>query len=92
MQSRRGVRRAARAASASEKGECGAGLAAFRMIWSIWIQNSILLAPNAGFAKAVVNLNTVWAAIVGAVFLQGKLSPKNYAGIILSTVGCYLCT
>ena len=20
------------------------------------------------------------------------LSPKNYAGIILSTVGCYLCT
>jgi len=69
-----------------------AGLAAFRMIWSIWIQNSILLAPNAGFAKAVVNLNTVWAAIVGAVFLQGKLSPKNYAGIILSTVGCYLCT
>jgi hypothetical protein len=41
---------------------CVLGLSIWRSQWIIWIDHTLQFAPNAGFGKATINLNTVWAA------------------------------
>jgi hypothetical protein len=42
-------------------------MAAFKVQWNIWRDKSMVLAPNAGLAKNVINLNGGLALIVGSV-------------------------
>ena len=65
-------------------------LSVWRAQWIIWIDRTLQYAPNPGFGKAVINLNTVWAAILGVVFLKQGINPKQGLGILLSFVGCGL--
>jgi drug/metabolite transporter (DMT)-like permease len=53
---------------------------------------AIQYAPNPGFAKMAVNLNTVWATIAGVAVFGGKLRSYHIAGIALSLSGSFLCT
>ena len=38
----------------------------------------------------MINLNTVWAAVLGLVFLGQGMNPKQMLGILLSFAGCGL--
>ena len=53
---------------------------------------AIQYAPNPGFAKMAVNLNTVWATIAGVLVFGGRLRNYHVAGIVLSLTGSFLCT
>lgn len=59
---------------------------------SVWVGKSVQFAPNPGFAKMVVNLNTVWATAVSPFLFGSTLTRVNLGGVVLSTVGTYLCT
>jgi drug/metabolite transporter (DMT)-like permease len=65
-------------------------LSAWRCQWVIWIDRALQFAPNPGIAKAMINLNTVWAALIGVLFLRQGLTAKQAAGILLSFAGCGL--
>ena len=106
-------------------------VAAVRTQAIVWVSESVQYAPNPGFAKMAVNLNTVWGALprsasrarrplspplpalprprsawsatepamivcaataVSPMLFGSKLSPLNMAGVVLATVGTYLCT
>ena len=45
---------------------------------------------NPGFGKAMINLNTVWAAFIGLIFLKQGMNIKQALGVGLSFLGCYL--
>ena len=45
---------------------------------------------NPGFGKAMINLNTVWAAFIGLIFLKQGMNLKQALGVGLSFLGCYL--
>ena len=53
---------------------------------------AIQYAPNPGFAKMAVNLNTVWATIAGVLVFGGRLRSYHVAGVALSLSGSFLCT
>ena len=63
-----------------------------RLDWTTWMMDAIQYAPNPGFAKMAINLNTVWACIAGVVVFEGRFTAKNLAGVVLSTGGTALCT
>ena len=63
-----------------------------RLDWTTWMMDAIQYAPNPGFAKMAINLNTVWACIAGVAVFDGRFTAKNLAGVILSTGGTALCT
>ena len=67
-------------------------LAALRVQSSIWVGRSMFLSPNPGFAKMVVNLNTVWSTALSPLFFDSVLSPINLGGVALSALGTFLCT
>ena len=39
-----------------------------------------------------INMNTVWAVAVSPLLFRSRLSAANGMGVVLSTVGTYLCT
>ena len=43
-------------------------LSVWRAQWLIWIDRTLQYAPNPGFGKAVINLNTVWATLIGTMW------------------------
>ena len=55
-------------------------LGLWRTRWLIWIDRTLQFAPNPGFGKAVINLNTVWAALIGVIFLKGKMNARQILG------------
>lgn len=63
-----------------------------RLQWTAWQATAIQYAPNPGFAKMAVNLNTVWATIAGVVAFGGRLRGYHVAGVVLSLSGSFLCT
>jgi drug/metabolite transporter (DMT)-like permease len=63
-----------------------------RLQWTAWQAMAIQYAPNPGFAKMAVNLNTVWATIAGVVVFGGRLRSYHIAGVALSLGGNFLCT
>jgi len=63
-----------------------------RLQWTAWQAMAIQYAPNPGFAKMAVNLNTVWATIAGVLVFGGRLRNYHVAGIVLSLTGSFLCT
>ena len=67
-------------------------LAAVRVQACVWVGRSVQHAPNPGFAKMAVNMNTVWAVAVSPVLFRSRLSAANLVGVVLSSVGTYLCT
>jgi drug/metabolite transporter (DMT)-like permease len=54
------------------------------------VDNALARAPNAGACKNVINLNGVWALLLGTLFLNGKLTPKLGLGSTLVVIGAYL--
>lgn len=68
-----------------------ATLAALRVQSSIWVGRSMYFCPNPGFAKIVVNLNTVWSTALSPLLFGSVLSPINLGGVGLSTLGTFLC-
>lgn len=51
---------------------------------------SIKTASNPGYAKAIINLNTVFVLLLSIVFLNIECSLEKVLGILIVTYGSYL--
>eukprot|EP01051_Picozoa_sp_SAG22_P020639 SAG22_NODE_4252_length_1327_cov_1.052117_1_plen_147_part_10 len=58
--------------------------AVLRLQAAIWVGEAVQRAPNPGFAKMIVNLNTVWATIASPFLFGSRLSLANAGGVALS--------
>ena len=53
---------------------------------------SIKYCDNPGYAKSIINLNTLFVFIMAIIFLKAKIDMKKIMGIILVLGGSYLLT
>ena len=51
---------------------------------------SIKTALNPGYAKAIINLNTIFVLLLSIVFLKIECSLEKVLGILIVTYGSYL--
>ena len=48
---------------------------------------SIKIAPNPGYAKAIINLNTIFITLFAVYFLKSHINRYTLSGIILVIIG-----
>ena len=67
-------------------------IGALRVGWTLAMTISVQYAPNPGFAKILVNLNAVFAVVVGVAVFGGTVNTTQLVGVALSLAGGILCT
>tara|TARA_B100001094_G_C17838165_1_gene626601 strand:- start:24 stop:440 length:417 start_codon:yes stop_codon:yes gene_type:complete len=56
------------------------------------IYYSIKSSKNPGYAKSIINLNTLFIFLMAVLFLKQELTMKGISGILLIMAGSYLIT
>ena len=60
------------------------------MIIDPCIFNSLKLCDNPGYAKSVINLNTLFLLLLAFVFYKSEFNMKKTSGVIVILIGTYL--
>ena len=53
------------------------------------IFNSMKFCKNPGYAKSIINLNTLFVFVLAVFFLKAEFDKQKILGIILITSGAY---
>ena len=64
--------------------------AAWKVMWSVWKDECMNLAPNTGIAKNIINLNGVLSLFAGYLFLSQKINNNMLIGSAMVVVGSYI--
>lgn len=60
------------------------------MIIDPCIFNSLKLCDNPGYAKSIINLNTLFLLLLAFVFYKSEFNMKKTSGVIVILIGTYL--